>query len=769
MDSNQPNVSNNQSAGNTDGQTPVQTPESDTRAQTHGHTQLPEHVEQPQARRNVQTPSQVPASQTGTPGQTNSGGNGQTTVNRGNAQAMRVPQFAGQPVATDGNPTATEYANTHGTAQAGQTAQYMPQTAVNQTALAYSVLNAHQHGGSQAAAYGYMPQYAQYGYPPAYTPDQTQQMVPPQAYTSNGGPWGKPDVAGFSRSCNSLVPFDGRNWSEYKFHFMILCRSFALQGFLEDPAPWGNGYAFPVNEPALISEYIQYSTAVYYGILTSSTEVIRYKIKPFADGYYPAAETWKFLHKEYASEENLGQNDLMHQMQTLKMVPGQGEAYLAQKLRLRDQLYAINYPVTRISFNDFLVQGLPDKWETFKTIMRGQIRHISEEQMIAYIRDEDRHAEQKTNSDRMYAATSHPKGTMRMAQTSQYQRAEADRETLHCTHCNKQGHTAAKCWNKPPFYCPRCKAQGHTLQNCSQKGKQSTEPEAQSSEGEGKKAKKNRKKGKKKGEEQSLLMLSYPKPNDGKLIDYALQAKTAKQRSKSTGKHEIWIMDSGATSHMTPHAHYFQTIQRPETSRMVMTGSKELLQVSGIGNIRAVTSTGQPVVLTNVLLVPKLAASLMSLAKLLQAGLSCEGKGNQVWLYSNHLTYLTFGLKEKTPLRITDTSEQAMNYSYNVQEKEEETTLAWHKRLGHMSQSYMKHLVQHKLAQGVPLSKVHDFTCEDCQRGKITQEPYPKMAEKAPVKEKLALVHIDICGPFHASRHGYKYFATITDDATRYK
>ena len=35
--------------------------------------------------------------------------------------------------------------------------------------------------------------------------------------------------------------------------------------------------------------------------------------------------------------------------------------------------------------------------------------------------------------------------------------------------------------------------------------------------------------------------------------------------------------------------------------------------------------------------------------------------------------------------------------------------------------------------------------------------------------EKLALVHIDICGPFRTSRHGYKYFATITDDATRYR
>ena len=144
---------------------------------------MPEHVEEPLARRSVQTPNHVPTSQTGTHGHTNSDGNGQTTSN---VQAMRVPLFAGQPATTDGNPPGTEYANTHGTPQAGQTAQYMPRTAVNQTALAYSVLNAQQHGGSQGAAYGYMPEYAQYGYSQAYTPDQTQKMVSPQAYTSNG-------------------------------------------------------------------------------------------------------------------------------------------------------------------------------------------------------------------------------------------------------------------------------------------------------------------------------------------------------------------------------------------------------------------------------------------------------------------------------------------------------------------------------------------------------------------------------------------------------
>ena len=102
---------------------------------------------------------------------------------------------------------------------------------------------------------------------------------------------------------------------------MILCRSFSLQGFLEVHGPWGYGFTFPVNESALVGEYIQDSTVVYHGILTSCTEMVRFEIKPFADGYYPAAETWKFVLTGYASKGNMGHNDLIYQMQKLKLVP----------------------------------------------------------------------------------------------------------------------------------------------------------------------------------------------------------------------------------------------------------------------------------------------------------------------------------------------------------------------------------------------------------------------------------------------------------------
>ena len=146
----------------------------------------------------------------------------------------------------------------------------MPQYTDHQIAMAYSMQIAYPHWGIQAAAFDYMePLYAQYGWTPNYSAVQTQQVAPQSAVTNTGAPWGKADVAGFTRSCYNIALFDWRNLRDYKFHFMILCRSFSLQGFLELPGPWGYSFAFPVNEPALIGEYIQYSTAMNHGIVTS--------------------------------------------------------------------------------------------------------------------------------------------------------------------------------------------------------------------------------------------------------------------------------------------------------------------------------------------------------------------------------------------------------------------------------------------------------------------------------------------------------------------
>jgi transposase InsO family protein len=107
-------------------------------------------------------------------------------------------------------------------------------------------------------------------------------------------------------------------------------------------------------------------------------------------------------------------------------------------------------------------------------------------------------------------------------------------------------------------------------------------------------------------------------------------------------------------------------------------------------------------------------------------------------------------------------------FTMRVMKADEEACLEWHRKVGHMGKEYMRMLVSKNLAEGIPLKRVVPFTCPECQLGRLTQKPFQK-AEKLPVTEKLGLIHMDVCGPIPKSRHGYIYFATITDDATRYK
>jgi len=72
---------------------------------------------------------------------------------------------------------------------------------------------------------------------------------------------------------------------------------------------------------------------------------------------------------------------------------------------------------------------------------------------------------------------------------------------VHCTFCDKAGHTAEKCWNKPPYYCPRCKTQGHNLQKCPDK------PQKKSKKGSERREYKSDEPSEK-GAEKSLMMLT---------------------------------------------------------------------------------------------------------------------------------------------------------------------------------------------------------------------------------------------------------------------
>ena len=75
-----------------------------------------------------------------------------------------------------------------------------------------------------------------------------------------------------------------------------------------------------------------------------------------------------------------------------------------------------------------------------------------------------------------------------------------------------------------------------------------------------------------------------------------------------------------------------------------MTCAKEILQVMGVWTIRAMTNSGKLVVLTKVLLVPKLAITYILVLN--PKDKKMQRRGRTARIYDHRHTYLNFALKE---------------------------------------------------------------------------------------------------------------------------
>jgi hypothetical protein len=89
----------------------------------------------------------------------------------------------------------------------------------------------------------------------------------------------------------------------------------------------------------------------------------------------------------------------------------------------------------------------------------------------------------------------------------------------------------------------------------------------------------------------------------------------------------------------------------------------------------------------------------------------------------------------------------------------------WHRRLGHLNRKSIN-LLQRGVASGIN-SGDNTKQCIACIEGKQCQKPFKKGKAKR-AKDKLELIHSDLCGPMsETSWGGSLYLLTSTDDFTR--
>jgi hypothetical protein len=192
-------------------------------------------------------------------------------------------------------------------------------------------------------------------------------------------------------------------------------------------------------------------------------------------------------------------------------------------------------------------------------------------------------------------------------------------------------------------------------------------------------------------------------------------------------------------------------------------GDAIILEAISKGNIKATMQVGGKMLLITiiqVLHVPKMKNSLMSINKLILKGLKVEFNKDGCKVNNVDGIVVAEACREKNLylLNINVRKESA-----NVAKFSNEGATLWQQRLGHLNMANLKKLV--KMVNGMNLKEVPlHHVCELCIKGKHQRISFPK-DERTKVSKLLELVHSDVCESMKTtSRGGAQYFVTFIDD-----
>jgi len=180
---------------------------------------------------------------------------------------------------------------------------------------------------------------------------------------------------------------------------------------------------------------------------------------------------------------------------------------------------------------------------------------------------------------------------------------------------------------------------------------------------------------------------------------------------------EVWLMDSRATWHMTPHRDWFDTYE-PISEGLVFMGNDHALEIADIGTIKLKMYDGSIRTISGVRHVKGLKKNILFVGQFDSLGCKIRTdngimqivKGALVVLKARKIVADLFMLMEETHHE-TEVSIASISLA-------EKKTMMWHKKLGHMSEKGLKILSDQKLLLG--LTKVTLPFCEHCVTSKNT-------------------------------------------------
>jgi hypothetical protein len=337
------------------------------------------------------------------------------------------------------------------------------------------------------------------------------------------------------------------------------------------------------------------------------------------------------------------------------------------------------------------------------------------------------------------------------------QRTEKDKKKKKCDGCGFNGHTKDDCRHPERWedYAKRQAAarlkdrdskasnapsQAHLAKSTSTSEQSGTEPQ------------------------QSFLFAVFnASPSESV---YTVDALRASEAAKSDFTSSDWILDTGASSHITGNRHLFSAYRAyAPGEHLVRTANNQVVSAAGVGTV-PIRLGRRTFLLRSVLHVPDCGNNnLLSILQLLRKGMKINFDEEKATLTVNCCNVGTAHVRNDLfILRCDDSAFAAISTRPNNKD-----ILLWHARLGHLSLPAIKRACS--MVEGIELHarSPSECICEACILGKMARRPFSKQSGEPPKTRPLELIHTDVVGPMPTqSRKGYRYFVMFTDDATRY-
>jgi hypothetical protein len=507
------------------------------------------------------------------------------------------------------------------------------------------------------------------------------------------------------------------------------------------------------------------------------------EVQPIVYDCSTAAEVWKALRDEFESSNLDKVANVRYTYDTLAYIEGSGMRDHINKLKiLRERLGAMGDTISDTSHALRMLRLLPPSWDgvcqvlraSQPTVARVKDRLLAEEEarktamayanagtataLLSALKDPQQAASIQALISTQFGSILLNDGgrtTNGTRQANGQKQSKLKSPHLNCTNCGKRGHTKERCW---------AKGGGHEG-----RGPRVKRKDSESNSG------KDRATATSGSAITEVNLADYPELVEANIAEVSSDsAFLADFNRKKPSPHE-WVLDSGATTHITPHRSMFYKYNEFPNPHPIGAADHGVFTAVGIGNIwiKIIQPNAKPVLLElqNALHAPGCSNNIISVNGLTRSGNTLSFAGDSCSVFNPKGRHITQVSKQRGQLyRLSAQVLDAVpEPSLLAMQAESDDLDTWHRKLGHLSCDYIRIMQKKNLVKGLEKAQfsTQNPKCDSCPSGKQSVMPFPDKS-KAIITRPLQLVCADIAGPFPSSIGGKRYMLVFIDVFSRH-